>query len=364
MAPALPASIPTLTRRFAGLAALLCVALSITACGTRAPSARTGPTTAGADIAATEPVTADQAALRDQIRTGLLQGLGDYRLSPGDTVDVLYVGNSRPSTLPFVIGVGDRLKVEFHFVDEPPRQLLVRPDGYITLPVKGDIRAAGRTPTELAADIRAQFADIYKQPRVTVAVEQFTSRIEDLRVALASSDRGRSQKMVIGPDGKVYLPFLPGLQVSGMTVDEMRVAVNQLYRREIGNLEVSVLLDGVTGNRVMVFGEVQRPGVVQLTGNMTAVQAVASVGGVLPSGSMSNVKVLYWSPTDKAPRLRTLNLEGVFARGQIADDMVLPGNTTIYVPPTGVTTAARFIDQYLRQLFLFNGTSIGISYQK
>ena len=149
-----------------------------------------------------------------------------------------------------------------------------------------------------------------------------------------------------------------------MTVDEMRSAVNQVYRRDIGNLEVSLLLDAVAGNRVMVFGEVQRPGVVQLTGNMTAIQAVASVGGVLPSGSLSNVKVLYWSPADKAPQLRTLNLEGVFARGQLGDDMVLPGNTTIYVPPTAITVAGRFIDQYLRQLFLFNGSSIGISYQK
>ena len=362
MALASMASIDLPIRRTAGMISALCLTLWLGACGTSAPTVASREP--GSATTTPESAMPDQSALRDKIQAGLLQGLGEYRLSPGDTVDVLYVGTSRPSTQPFVIGVGDRLKVEFHFVDEPARQLLVRPDGYITLPIKGDVRAAGRTPSELAADIRALFTDIYKEPRVTVAVEQFTSRIEDLRTALASSDRGRSQKMVISPDGKVYLPFLPGVQVSGMTVDEMRVAVNQLYRRDIGNLEVSVLLDGVTGNRVMVFGEVQRPGVVQIAGNMTAIQALAGVGGVLPSGSLANVKVLDWSPADKAPRLRTLNLEDVFGRGQLGDDIVLTGITTIYVPPTAVTAAGRFIDQYLRQLFLFNGTAIGISYQK
>lgn len=304
----------------------------------------------------------ERDAAREEVRKGLMQGVNAYRLVAGDTLNVLYLNATGASAPPYVIGVGDRLKLEFHFVDEPPRQLLVRPDGCVTVPVKGDVRAVGMTPTALAEHIRGLFADIYKEPRVTVSVEQYNSRIEELRTVLTSGERGRSQRVAISPDGQVFLPYLPGVRVAGLTVDEVREQINQRYRQEVGNIEVSVLLEGLTGSRVMVFGEVPRPGLVPLSGNMTALQAVASAGGVLPSGSLANVKVLYWSDGDKEPRLRTLNLEEVIAQRKMENDLVLPGNTTIYVPPTTVVSAGRFVDQYLRQLFLFNGTSIGIQY--
>lgn len=337
------------------------VALMLTSCAELETHQYEGD---GSRVISEKMIDAENAKVLEGIRSGLLQGVGAYRLTSGDVLDVLFLNSSRPMTSPYVIGVGDRLKVEFHFTEELPRLMLVRPDGYVTLPVKGDIRAIGRTPAELAEDIRRSLLDMYKTPKVTVTLEQQVSRLEELRVALAGADRGRAQKMVISPDGLVFLPFLPGLRVTGLTVDEAKDAINQRYRETIGPLEVNILLESVVGNRIFVFGEVQRPGMVQLAGNMSVLQAVASAGGVLPSGSLENVKVLYWSSDDKAPRLKTVNLEQLLNERSKEVDVDLHGQATIYVPPRNVTVVGRFIDQYLRQLFLFNGTSIGISYQK
>jgi len=304
-----------------------------------------------------------QTEARDRVAQGLNIGLARYHLVPGDAIEVLFLTSNAIEPGPYVINVGDRLRIEFHYIEEAARTLLVRPDGAITLPIKGDFPAAGRTPPQLAAEIEKAYADIYRNPRVTVVVEQYTSKMDDLRLSLSNSQRGRSQRVVLSPDGQGFLPYLPGLSLTGLTVDEARDRINGEYRRRLSGVEVSVLLDNVTGNRVFVFGEVPRPGLVQVSGNMTALQAVAAAGGPLPTGSLDVVKVMYWSPEDKALRLRTVNLTRVFSELKLEEDLVLPGNSTVYVPPTAITVADRAVDQYLRQLFLFNGTSIGFNRQ-
>ncbi len=334
------------------------VALVVAGCGpSLRPTTESGPE---GTRKVTEDGSAESARAREKIAEALTKGLSSYRVVPGDVLEVLYLSSNNPQPTEYVIGVGDRLSVEFHYVDQPVRTVLVRPDGRITLPLKGDVMASGRTPRQLAEALQDIYADVFRNPRVSVVVEQFTSKIDDLRVSLTNLQRGRSQRVVLSPDGMAYLPYLPGVRVSGLTVDEVRELINAQYARLFGNLEVSVLLDAVTGNRVFVFGEVARPGMVQLSGPTTVLQALASAGGHLPTGSLADVRVLYWAPGETQPRLRSINLARVFEERRVEDDLVLSVNSTIFVPPTGITKADRFIDQYLRQLFLFNGTNIAI----
>lgn len=73
----------------------------------------------------------------------------------------------------YVLRTGDVLKVEFYYNEKLSRQVVIRPDGKITLPLKGEVTAAGLTPNELKDKITSLFADMLKQPEVTVSVESF-----------------------------------------------------------------------------------------------------------------------------------------------------------------------------------------------
>lgn len=309
-----------------------------------------------------EQPAADIAAARARILRGLTEGLTAYKLVPGDALEVLFLTGHVVETAPYRVSVGDRLRVEFHYVDEPARTVLVRPDGMITLPYKGDVPAADRTPGELSAGLQKLYSDTWREPRITVTVEQFTSKLDDLRLTLSSSQRGRSQRVVLSSDGNAFLPYLPGQRLAGLTVDEARERINAEYRKRLGGLEVSVLLDAMGGNRVFVFGEVPRPGLVPGGGNMTVLQAVASAGGVLPTGAADAVKVLSWSEPTNGTQMRTINLQRIAGEGQTEADMLLSGQATIYVPPTSLVKSGRFMDQFLRQMLLFNGTSLGFNY--
>jgi len=52
----------------------------------------------------------------------------------------------------------------------------VRPDGKITMPLIGDVQAAGLTPDRLAAQLKQAISEYIKQPDVTVEVLQVNSK--------------------------------------------------------------------------------------------------------------------------------------------------------------------------------------------
>jgi polysaccharide export outer membrane protein len=54
--------------------------------------------------------------------------------------------------------------------------LLVRPDGMISLPLLGDIKAAGKTPLQLADEVTAKLKKYIQDPNVTVTVQGINSK--------------------------------------------------------------------------------------------------------------------------------------------------------------------------------------------
>jgi polysaccharide export outer membrane protein len=67
---------------------------------------------------------------------------------------------------------GDKLRVEVYRDPQLSQDLQVRPDGKITLPLVGDVPAAGRTSTELRETISSSLQEYITNPVVTVIVKE------------------------------------------------------------------------------------------------------------------------------------------------------------------------------------------------
>lgn len=76
----------------------------------------------------------------------------------------------------YVIGADDVLTVNVWKEPEISRNVSVRPDGNISLPLAGDLRASGRTPVQLRNDIQQQLSTYLASPEVTVIVQEARSR--------------------------------------------------------------------------------------------------------------------------------------------------------------------------------------------
>ena len=78
-----------------------------------------------------------------------------------------------PAASNYIIGAGDELRV---FVWKNPDlsvDVPVRPDGKISTPLVPDAQAQGKTPTELATDLRTALSRYIQDPVVTVLVKTF-----------------------------------------------------------------------------------------------------------------------------------------------------------------------------------------------
>jgi polysaccharide export outer membrane protein len=77
----------------------------------------------------------------------------------------------------YVIGPQDVLGINFWRDTDMTGDVTVRPDGRITLPLIGDVQAAGSTPEVLKKRIETAAAPLFKeQPTITVVVRQINSR--------------------------------------------------------------------------------------------------------------------------------------------------------------------------------------------
>lgn len=89
-------------------------------------------------------------------------------------------GSSRNGVTPppdYVIGPEDVLAVLFwREKDLSVEQVVVRPDGMITLPLLNDIQAAGLTPEELRDSLAKAASRFVEDPNATVVVRQINSR--------------------------------------------------------------------------------------------------------------------------------------------------------------------------------------------
>jgi polysaccharide export outer membrane protein len=100
----------------------------------------------------------------------LVAALVPFGVPPAHADDPV-TGNGRPV---YEIGIGDRLVV-FVYEEDSREECLVRPDGNITLPLIGDVQAAGRTPEDLTAEIRERLTKFQEDPTVSVTVAEVNS---------------------------------------------------------------------------------------------------------------------------------------------------------------------------------------------
>ena len=75
------------------------------------------------------------------------------------------------------IDVGDILEINVWKEAELTREATVRLDGMISLPLIGDVMAAGYTPMELAKSLEGEIGEIIEEPSVTVILTASNSRV-------------------------------------------------------------------------------------------------------------------------------------------------------------------------------------------
>ena len=106
------------------------------------------------------------------------QGNSSATASPSDAATKNEAGSAAAAKAhdnTFVIGTGDVLSINVWKEADISRSVPVRSDGNISLPLVGEVQAAGRTPLKLEQDIAVKLKNYISEPEVTVIVQQINS---------------------------------------------------------------------------------------------------------------------------------------------------------------------------------------------
>ncbi len=299
---------------------------------------------------------------RFQVSRQLFYGLRNYRILPGDVLDIMYLTKPVLEEEVYRVKVGDKLSIDFRYHEDFSRECVVRPDGRITLPYKGDLFVAGKTTSQIARDVARRYSSEFRDPVVTVSILEYTSNVKALKESLGTSQRGLTMRLTVGPDGSISLPYLGSIHAAGKSVEELENIINRKYSENLRGVKASVLLAEAKGQRIFVFGAVKNPGFFPVSGPVTIVQAISMAGGLTVSGDIHNVGVLYWDD-NLQPRVRTISISRIINDLKVDEDLILPPNSVVYVPLSPIAKVGLFVKQYIKDVIMFNGASLGFSYE-
>jgi len=274
--------------------------------------------------------------------------VAEYRLRVDDQLDMVYRVTREEQTTPYRLNVGDEIRVE-SFTDEAlNRDLMLQPDGTITLRLLGQVRATGRTVAQLRDELEKLYRQYYKVPAITVTPLKVNSKLEDLR---ATVDRragvgGQSQLVRVTPEGTISLPALGAVPAQGLTLSELQVELNERYRQEVVGIEVIPVLAQRAPRYVYVLGEVQLPGRFELTSPTSVLQALAMAGSWKVGANLRQV-VIFRRGDDWRLMATVVNLQGAL-RGKepCPDGEIWLNDSDVVIVPKGMLLEANdFIEQ-------------------
>ncbi len=241
-----------------------------------------------------------------------------------------------PEAERYALGAEDRLRVTIHNQPGLSGSLVVGGDGMITVPLVGELRAAGLTPRQLAARLTEAFDRTYLvDPRVDVEVEEYRSQWvmvggEVRRPGRVPLRGGTRLKEVIG-EVQGFTEYAGDQIAISRTIDAGGESVVLRVGREEfesglknPSLAAGDIVDVPRAVDCYVQGEVREAGPVRIERGMTLMRAISLAGGLTEWANRKSVTVLQPDRT-----LQVYNLARIAAGKE--DDPRLRGGELIIV---------------------------------
>ena len=100
-----------------------------------------------------------------------------------------------------------------------------------------------------------------------------------------------AEKVVVRPDGKISLPLVNDIDAVGLTVDQLRVRIQDAAGKYVQEPEVSVVVKEINSRRVSITGQVAKPGQYALLTRTTVMELITMAGGVAEFADKKKIRV-------------------------------------------------------------------------
>jgi polysaccharide export outer membrane protein len=258
-----------------------------------------------------------------------------------------------PKDAQYVVGAGDVLQLNVWQVPSLDRQLTVRPDGMLVLPMAGELRAAGSTVQQLEEQIVRRLSDFNRNvTQASLAVVEFKSRsiyvlgrvVTPGKYAYAepinlfdlvreaggfADDALRTRvKVVHRQDGQERVEYanVEGALNNGSndSLPTVRAGDTVIVSKRNGSLEAGS--DGV-----QVIGEVRSPAIYALEDVDDLVGVLLLAGGPTEMANLDKIRLVR-TDASGTTRARSIDLQSYLSHGDATQNPQCEPGDTVYVP--------------------------------
>lgn len=139
-------------------------------------------------------------------------------------------------------------------------------------------------------------------------------------------------RLVVTRDGRLLVPDLGPIEVAGMRFDEVRELLRQRFEQQIIGAKAVATMGALRTIRVLLVGDVVKPGDYTVSGLTTLLNTLMTTGGIKRTGTLRNIEL-----KRAGQKVASLDLYDVMLRGDTSGDVQLQQGDVIFVPPIGPT---------------------------
>src|SRR5512146_1373305 len=101
-----------------------------------------------------------------------------------------------------------------------------------------------------------------------------------------------SSTVPVRPDGKISMPLLGDVEASGKTPGQLADDLTVKLKKYVDDPRVTVVVTAINSKRVYILGEVNHPGTMNMSPDMTVLQAISAAGGPTAYANTTKITVL------------------------------------------------------------------------
>ena len=154
---------------------------------------------------------------------------------------------------------------------------------------------------------------------------------------------------VVRPDGNVSFPLVGEIHAEGMTVSQFINVLQQGLARYIVDPDVSVNISKLGRVRVYVFGEVRKPGAVELEKGHTVIDAIGAAEGFTRDTAKKKIFLIH---QDQPKSLIPINLNNMLKTGDMSQNFTLREGDILYLTKNHRIDFARDIAPIFSSIYM------------
>ena len=137
-----------------------------------------------------------------------------------------------------------------------------------------------------------------------------------------------TETLPVRADGKISMPLLNDIQAAGLTPMQLGAALTDKLKKYVSDPHVTIVVTQMNSQRVYITGEVLHPGAMNLTPNMTVLQALSSAGFT----QFANTKGIYVLRNENGKETKLAVNYKKLIKGEGGQNVALKPGDTIIVP--------------------------------